>query len=368
MLHHLTVRNFRNLAALELALPPRGVVVLGGNGQGKTNLLEAVYYLVLFRSCRGAKDRELIRFGEEGFFLAAATRRPADAGPAPGGESRITAGYDARRRRKKVTVDGAEVERLSDAVGRFLAVTLSPADRALVAGGPAERRRYLDVLLSLGSPGYLERLSAMRGALRQRNAALRAGRERAAWAFDAPLARAAAAVAAARVAWVARWQDRFAGRCRDLGESGMPGMAYQARSGTATTAEDQEYALAAHRERDLRDGTTTVGPHRDDLRLTLDGRETRQYGSAGQQRTAAVALRLLEAETLREATGAPPLALFDDVFAELDADRQARLLALIEETLPGQAILTAPRASEVPEALSDRPRWQIAGGRIAEQD
>lgn len=355
-LSHLTVRNFRNLAALDMELPARGVVILGANGQGKTNLLEAIYYLVLFRSFRGAKDRDLVRFGEAGFFVA---------GETDGSARRLAAGFDVQRRQKKVTVDGQTVERLADAVGRFLAVVLSPADRTLVAGGPAERRRYLDVLLSLGTAGYLAQLSAMRAALRQRNAALRAGRAAAAWAFDAPFAHAAAGIAARRAAWVDHWRDRYAARCRDLGETGDAGMHYHRRRGTATTPDEQEYALAAHRERDLRRGTTTVGPHRDDLRLTLDDRDLRHFGSAGQQRTAAVALRLLEAETLRAHAAVPPVALFDDVFAELDADRQTRLLGLIEETLPGQAIVTAPRDSEVPAALADRPRWRLAGGRLA---
>jgi DNA replication and repair protein RecF len=116
--------------------------------------------------------------------------------------------------------------------------------------------------------------------------------------------------------------------------------------------------------RDLKRGATTVGAHRDDLDLTLGGRELRVYGSAGQQRTAAVALRLLEAETLRVVSGSAPIGLYDDVFAELDDDRQARLLRLIQETLPGQAVVTAPRESEVPRDLLDRPRWRIAGGRI----
>jgi DNA replication and repair protein RecF len=365
VLSRLTVRNFRNLAALDLDLPSRGVVLIGANGQGKTNLLEAVYYLVLFRSFRGANDRELVRFGTEGFFVGADIRTDDGSRGQAAADGRLTAGYDATRREKKVTADGKPVERLRDTVGRFLAVTLSPADRTLVSGGPAERRRYLDVLLSLSAPAYLESLSDLRAALRQRNAALRAGNERAAWAFDVPFAKAAAAVASRRIAWVRERAVRFTELSRELGEAQQPAMAYQAHPGTSTAADEQEYALAAHRERDLKRGTTTVGPHRDDLRLTLDGRETRRVGSAGQQRTAAVALRLLEAASLTTATGRAPVALFDDVFAELDADRQGRLLGLIEQTLPGQAIVTAPRASEVPAALSDRPRWTIAGGEIA---
>ena len=351
----LTVRNFRNIAALDVDLPETGVVIIGANGQGKTNLLEAIYYLVLFRSFRGAKDRELVRFGTPGFFVAGSAR------------SRVTAGYEVAGKRKKVTVDRAPAERLSSAVGHVVAVPFSPADREIVAGGPGARRRYLDVLLSLSQRGYLARLSAMRAALKQRNAALRLGQGDAARAFDAPLAAAAADVAKMRTAWTTQWEERFRTVCTALGESGTSSMRYHSHAaGPDGAAPDLQALLAAAIDRDLRRGATTVGPHRDDLRLVLDERNLRTYGSAGQQRTTAIALRLLEAETLAEATGSVPIALYDDVFAELDDKRQANLLALIRNTLPGQAIVTAPRASEVPQELFDRPRWAITGGALAQ--
>jgi DNA replication and repair protein RecF len=351
-LRRLTVRAFRNLAALDLDLPARGVVVIGENGQGKTNLLEAVYYLVLFRSLRGVKDRELVRFGEPGFFVAGE------------GGVRVTAGYEVAGRRKKVTIDGTPALRLGEAVGRVLAVAFSPADRALVAGGPAERRRYLDVLLSLSDRAYLESLTLLRAALRQRNAALRRGQPAAAWAFDAPLAGAAAAVTARRLDWVARQQARFTALAAALGEHEAAEMTYHVHRGGGTEPAAVLEGLAAARDRDARRGMTTVGPHRDELRLTLGGHDARHVGSAGQQRTAALALRLLEAESLEHAHGTTPVALFDDAFAELDTGRQGRLLALIAETLPGQAIVTAPREAEVPAALLDRPRWRMHGGRV----
>lgn len=351
-LNRLTIRNFRNLAALDLDLPPRGVVIVGDNGHGKTNLLEAVYYLVLFRSFRGAKDRELVRFGEAGFFLAGE------------GPDRVTAGFDAQRRRKKVTVGGREAGRLGDAVGRITAVVISPEDREIVAAGPAGRRRYLDVLLALSDPGYLRALSALRVALKQRNAALRRGQGETAWAFDGPLVTASRAVAGRRRQWIAAQRERFAELCRGLGERAAADMTYHPHAGHDAGDDDFGRTLAAKRERDLRRGTTTVGPHRDDVKLTLGGRDLRHFGSAGQQRTAAVALRLLEAESLRLAADTSPVALFDDAFAELDSGRQARLLALIRETLPGQAIVTAPRDAEVPVELLDRPRWRMAGGAI----
>lgn len=359
----LTVRNFRNLASLDLELPAAGVVVLGDNGQGKTNLLEAIYYLVLFRSLRGAKDRELVRFGEEAFFVGGQTVRRSDGQT---GGFKIAAGYDATGRRKKISLDGAAVTRLSEAVGKILAVSFAPADRGIVSGPASGRRRYLDVLLSLANPGYLGRLTEFKAALKQRNAALRRGRADEAQAFDGPLADAAARLIEGRTAWVDQWSPRFGMLTAALGERAEVRMRYRTkRPPTADPRSQLLDLLASHQPRDLRRGMTTVGPHRDDVELLLEGRELRAYGSAGQQRTAAIALRLVEGETLKAATGSPPIALYDDVFAELDENRQARLLNLIHETLPGQAIVAAPREAEVPPSLLDRPRWRVKGGRIA---
>ena len=349
----LTTRNFRNLAALDVEFPHEGMVVLGENGHGKTNLLEAIYYLVLFRSLRGAKDRELVRFGAAGFFLA------GEAG------ARVTVGYEIAGRRKKVTVDRAELQKLSDGVGHVTAVAFSPSDRAMIAGGPAGRRRFLDIVLALTVSGYLAALTGMRQALKQRNAALRLGRGETAQAFDAPFATAASEVAAARRSWAAQWSERYRELCTALGEEREANLHYSPdHHRTDDSAEHIRRMLGAALERDVRRGITTVGPHRDDLQLTLDGHDLRTYGSAGQQRTAAIALRLLEAQSLREASGAPPIALYDDVFAELDRGRQERLLALIGVSLPGQAIVAAPRESEVPPSLLALPRWHMRSGSL----
>ncbi len=352
-IHSLTIRNFRNLASVDIEIPDSGVVIIGDNGQGKTNLLEAIYYLVLFRSFRGARDRDLVRFGEAGFFIA------GDADP------RITVGYEVMGKRKKVTAGGAEVKKLADAVGLVTAVALAPADRALVDGGPAERRRYLDVLLSLSSPGYLKTLSEWRAVIRQRNAALKRGAKAAAQAFNGALAAVSHRIARTRNDWISDCRPQFTELCQAMGEDGKPGISYYSRHWIPFEGPDgMERVLEAKIERDLHRGTTTVGPHRDDLILTLRGKDIRKFGSAGQQRTAAIALRLLEAHALERAHQTRPIALFDDVFAELDQDRQERLLRLINEALPGQAIITAPRDAEVPTALLDRPRWEMVGGRL----
>jgi DNA replication and repair protein RecF len=220
--------------------------------------------------------------------------------------------------------------------------------------------------LSVSEPAYLSRLNDLKAALRQRNAALRRGKSDEARAFDAPFAAAAEHVTRARHRWVDAWHGRFAELCGALGERRTADMAYR-RADRADRADSAEWwcgRLAETLDRDLRHGATTVGPHRDDLRLTLGGRDVRTYGSAGQQRTAAIALRMLEAETLAAARGHAPVALYDDVFAELDEGRQARLLELIRTVLPGQAIVAAPRDAEVPAALFDRPRWEMREGRV----
>ena len=165
ILRSLGLRDFRNLARVDLVFPATGVVVIGENGQGKSNLLEAIYYLHLLRSVRGAHDVDVVRFGAPGFHLVART----EGGP----HHEISAGFERQGRRKRVMLGGAEPQRLTDALGALPCVLFSPADLELVAGAPTARRRYLDILLALSSRTYLTALQRYRHALAQRNAALR---------------------------------------------------------------------------------------------------------------------------------------------------------------------------------------------------
>jgi len=372
-LSRLHLRDYRNFADQVLELPPQGVAIIGDNGQGKTNLLEAIYYLEIFRSFRGAADEQVVRFGAEVFRVEGVLRGPA------GEERTVAAAFDRRRHRKKVTLSGAEPERLTDALGQVGAVIFSPSDVELVAGGPGGRRRFLDIVLSLAEPGYVAALQRYRQALHQRNALLRQGAQAPlVEAWDPPLIAAGSRVAEARARWVAERAPGF-GRHYARVSGGQPGALELVPSidlagespGTAEVAAAFRDALARSSERERRRGMTLVGPHRDDLRFTGLGPEgqtldLRTFGSGGQQRTAAIALRMVEAETIQDTRGRESLILLDDVFAELDPGRAQRILEWIDGEQEAQVILTSPKPTEVAIHGHSLPRWTMRAGSVVQ--
>ena len=353
----ITARGFRNLADLDLALPPAGAAILGPNGHGKTSLLELLAYPVLHRSVRAASDAEVTRFGAEGFHLRLTF---ADAGR----DREVTAGFLVAGRRKRLAVDGVEQPRIGPAIGHWVAVTFLPTDLGLIQGPASGRRRFLDQLLSLAAPAYLGHLIRYRAGLAQRNAALRQGRPELAAAFDPVVARHGAALVAARADWVERARGWFATECAGLGEADEVGMTYRGRVELADPAAWPELLRhAGARDQAMR--ATTVGPHRDDLVLSLGGRPAREFASTGQQRGAAVALRLCELVTLAQARGTEPALLLDDVFAELDEVRQGRLAARLREGPARQVFVTAPRRDELPDGLPLEV-LRVRDGRVGE--
>jgi DNA replication and repair protein RecF len=354
-LRHLVARGFRNLADLDCAVPSRGLALLGANAQGKTNFLEAVYYPVLFRSFRGAPDQEITGFGSPGFHVEASVEES--------GVASLAAGYVPVGRRKRILLDGDEPERLAEAVGRWLAVVFLPGDVDLASGPASLRRQYLDRLLSLADRGYLRALARYRAALAQRNSALRQGRPELAWAFDGPLASAGAEIVAVRERWVRHAGERFAAELDCIGEHGAASLTYRGAPELADPGA-WEQALREATAADRARCSSTVGPHRDDLTLEIAGRPIREYGSTGQQRSAAVALKLLEMTTLREARDTEPALLLDDVFAELDDDRRRRLTTRLMGPEERQVFFTAPRREELPRGLGLEV-WSVTDGRVA---
>jgi DNA replication and repair protein RecF len=372
-LARLHLRNYRNFAEQVVEFPPQGVAIIGDNGQGKTNLLEAVYYLEIFRSFRGAPDEQMVRFGEEFFRVEGELHGPDDE------RRTVAAAFERRRKKKKVTVNGAEPERLGGALGQVGAVIFSPSDVELVSGGPGERRRFLDIVLSLAEPGYLAALQRYRHALFQRNTLLRQGaRQELVTSFDAGLVAAGSRVVAARARWAAERAERFAEHYARVagGHPGflafvpsIPDLPDTPSPSDVATAFEAQLARLAERER-VR-GMTLAGPHRDDLRFTTAGPEgapldLRTYGSGGQQRTAAIALRMVEAETIRETRGRESVILLDDVFAELDPGRSRRIIEWIDAAEGGQVILTAPKETDVQVHGGSLPRWSIRDGVVSQ--
>ncbi len=374
ILETISLRDFRNLERVRLDVPSEGMAIVGDNGHGKTNFLEAIYYLQLLRSARGARDQDVVRFGAQGFHIAAEAT--------VGRRRTLSAAFQRAGKRKKVVVDGTEPSRLSDALGSLPSVMFSPRDVDLVAGAPSERRRFLDVALALTSRRYLSALQQYRAALVRRNAALRdaarkgeaAGGIARATVWEPALAEHGAVLWAGRVAWVERVADDFAKLCATIGERGDARLRYVTSSTTAAISAGMSVpdlanrladSLAAHRTADLRRGLTHAGPHRDDLELMLDSHPLRGFGSAGQQRTASIALRLLEAATLR-GVGHAPLVLLDDPFAELDVRRANRILELLGSSgVPHQTILAVPRAADIPAGMTSLPRFHVMDGTVS---
>lgn len=362
----LTIRDFRNLAHVALEVPAGDSRSSGTTGTASRTCWRRSTTCTSSAS-RGARDVELVRFGTAGFHVA---------GMAEGARADlVAAGFERESGRRKVTLDGVECPRLSDALGAVPAVTFAPTDVILVAGAPVDRRHYLDLLLASSSRRYLGALRDYRTALAQRNAALRTGAGRAqAGVWETALASHGAVLRVERATFV----DWARPRLREVGEALAERGALDARYRSSVpvdhgadedaTRDALATALAAQRDRDLDRGMTHAGPHRDDLDLRLGEVSLRRYGSAGQQRSAAIALRVLEGGWARERGGRAPVLLLDDPLAELDRGRAARVLDLLTAGRSGQVFLAVPREDDVPAALADLARCNVRDGTIARMD
>ncbi|MDH4145176.1 MAG: DNA replication/repair protein RecF [Acidimicrobiia bacterium] len=355
-IERLWLTDFRNYAAADLELAPGLTVVLGRNGQGKSNLLEAVSYLATLGSFRGAPTDALIRAGADRAIIRAEGERE--------GRRLLIEVELARNGRHRVQLNRQRLRRNADLLGAFHCTVFAPDDLALLKEGPAVRRRYLDDALVALDPRREADQRELDRVLRQRNALLRqvGGRldEAAALTLDVwddKLATVGERVAGARHELVTELSpevslayEHLAGRRHDLAlryERSWP-----AEPGLAA-------ALAASRRDDVRRGVSTVGPHRDELAIELSGLVARACASQGEQRTLALALKLAAHRLVAAALGSPPLLLLDDVFSELDPQRCAALLAHLPA---GQAMLTS--ADRMPTGSEPEHVYDVSDGRV----
>jgi DNA replication and repair protein RecF len=357
LLRRLQLRNHRNYAHLDLTPGPGVNVFIGANGQGKTNLLEAVAMLALSTSPRSRRDIEVVG------PIAPATRIEAEV--ESGGkvvELAIALTIEGDRARRVIDVDGAR-RRAFDLPGHFRVTLFWPDDLGLVKAGPELRRRFLNQMLVQIEPGYARALSGLKRVLEQRNSLLKRmaageGGGDVLEAWNQELVQIGGEVSSAREQAVRELQPE-AGRYHAEIASGE-------RLEIDYLGPPADMALAVQNSlaEDLRRGSTSIGPHRDELRILLDGREARAYGSQGQQRTAVVSLKLAEAALVARRTGERPVLLLDDVLSELDGDRRAALLGQVAGE--GQVIITSVEAGPFPpELISSARVWSVVGGEIA---
>lgn len=398
-LTHLSLSNFRNFSRLDVRAPAGLVLLVGDNAQGKTSLLEAIYYLATLDSFHATSDRQLINFiaGQDNQAVARIVAAFERSGRSHRLEVRIiqdNAGQNGASIRKEVLLDGSKLK-VGEAIGQLMAVLFLPQMLSIIDGPPEERRRYLNLALSQVLAHYPSALSDYQRVLTQRNALLKQLAERGGdrgeldyW--NEQLAAAGAQIIHARIAAVQElerlarplhsqltrgeeilrlsYQPSFDPFPRSPGQFALPIDAPVDR--TATSVEQIRSGFITRLERladeEIARGLTTVGPHRDELRIFSNGNDLGLYGSRGQIRTAMLSLKLAEVDWMHLKTGHWPILLLDEVLAELDTRRRADLLERL--AVSEQALMTTTDLDLFPEEFVNQTSlWRIQAGRLVEE-
>ncbi len=355
ILRELILTNFKNIESARLEFSPKINCFLGDNGMGKSNLLDALYFLSFCKSFTGAQDGMLVRRGESFAMLRGRyARRGLDEEVA----AAVQPGH-----RKSFKRSGKPYKRLAEHIGAFPLVLLSPADMSLVGGEPAERRRFIDQIISQRDTPYLDALLRYNHALEQRNKLLKqeSGDNTLFDALEAQLEIAANYISRQRKANIARLQEIFTpyyqaiADCPEDARLRYTGNDYSDEGGLAEH-------LRAMRQRDRLLRFTASGPHRDDIEFSLDGMPVKRSASQGQTKTFTSALRFAQYELLRESLGLNPLLLLDDIFDKLDAGRVRRIMALVGGSGTfGQIFITDTNRKHLDEIVADIPGSDAGG-------
>ena len=327
----MSLQNYRNYKTLNLNFDPNTNIFYGDNAQGKTNILEAVYVSGTTKSHRGSKDREMIHFSEEEAHIRTLVEKK-------GIEHKIDMHF-RKNKNKGIAIDGIPIKKASELFGIIHFVLFSPEDLCIIKNGPSERRRFLDIELCQLDKVYLHHLSSYHKLILQRNKILkdiyfRSDYREVLDIIDVQLVTYGTEIIKKRRNFIKQLNQIIQTIHRNLcGGQEQILLEYEANIQEDSFAE----LLSKYRERDLRQKTTTVGPHRDDLSFLVNEIDIRRYGSQGQQRTAALSLKLSEIELVSDLTGDTPVLLLDDVLSELDNNRQNYLLNNIQHV---QTMLT----------------------------
>jgi DNA replication and repair protein RecF len=361
----LSLHNFRNYVNLKLDFPQNVNIFIGQNAQGKTNVLEALYFGAMARSHRTVVDSEVVQWQQPAAAIDLNFTRQNV-------QHRLSFRFQAAAG-KEIILNG-HVIKSREVVGLLNVVLFSPEDLWLIKGTPAARRRFLDIEISQANPAYYRHLQQYNRVLAQRNKLLKKIRERQAKedlldTWDLQLAAAAAVIVSKRqqalhkLAMLANlMQRKLTGNQENLTISYYLG-APESISPSEATADWYQQMLLRLRQEDIRHGSTGVGPQRDDLILTINGNNLRTYGSQGQQRTWVLALKLAELEFIKSEQGEYPVLLLDDVMSELDEQRQEHLLAFIKERI--QTFITTTDQRGVPP-IKFAKYYRVADGLITE--
>ncbi len=397
-LRHLSLTNFRNFTRLDVDIPRRVVVLLGSNAQGKTSLLEAIYFLAAFTSFQTHADRQIVNFHEAKSNSLTVTRLVADY-QRGNGKHRLEARLilepmgvlNGQRLRKEILLDGVK-KPVSEVIGHFNAVIFVPQMSQIIEGAPEERRRYLNLALAQSTPAYARVLSEYSQALTQRNALLKSLGERGGNAdqldvWDDALIRPGSQIILWRIEAVQQI-ERLASRVhhelthgseilrlsyepafdplpKPVGQLGLKINTVVDRSGLELKDIQDAFRarLRERRSEEINRGVTTIGPHRDELRFLANDIDLGNYGSRGQVRTMLLALKLAEVNWMKERTGEWPVILLDEVMAELDLQRRADLLEYIGES--EQVLFTTTDLNLFVPAFAEKAEvWKVEGGRV----
>ena len=366
-LTELNLHHFRNYDEAQVEFSPQINVLIGENAQGKTNLLESIYVLAMTRSHRTNNDRELIEFGKDAAQIKGTVQRELGS---------LKLELDIGKHGKKAKANHLEKARLSEYLGQLNVILFAPEDLALVKGAPTVRRRFIDMEFGQVSPKYLHDLTQYRDILKQRNRYLKQlqSHEAQDQLYLEVLSEQLAAVGGAIISQRVKFLSELEGYAQELHQSitqGRENLTFEYSSAvkdasTLTEVELSEVLMDLYRQnqsKEIFQGTTLYGPHRDDVRFLINHKNVQTYGSQGQQRTTALSVKLAEIDLMKNQTGEYPILLLDDVLSELDGARQTHLLKTIQDKV--QTFLTTPGLSDVARNLIKEPRiFHIRDGQI----